>query len=433
MKNMGYIVVILLSLVPLVFWGTMQPIGSRFATTGITTTSLGQICSLVGMVMFSFSFLLSVRAQWLDKLFGGLNRVYVAHHMFGGISFILLLMHPLLLSVAYVKVSFNEALWFLLPGNDWLINLGIGSLMFLMALLIITYYIKLPYHIWKQTHKLLGIAYILGVAHTLLIPTDITYSLPLKIYMTATSIMGVSAYIYWTILGKYTTTRYKYQVSQIIALKNEVVQIFLKPVGNKSMAYASGQFVFVRFKNSALTDDAHPFSLSSPANSIEIHLTVKPLGDFTSKLKQLTVGTIAEVQGPYGAFLKELDNNKGKQVWIAGGIGITPFYSRAGEFVNHPPEYPIDLYYSVKNDSESVFLQELQHIASKCSQFKVFPYFSQDHGRLSAEKIMKISNNNMICDFFICGPPPMMYSLRQQLKQIGIDRRRIHSEEFNMV
>lgn len=427
----GPLLLTALALLPLLFWATSQPLASRYATTITLFNSLGQISSLVGLSLFSLSLVLSMRTAWLDWLFDGLNRVYIIHHITGGISFILLLLHPLFLSYLYTKSSLLDAAKFLLPGSDWLINLGIAALFFMMSLLILTYYIKLPYHIWKFTHKLLGVAFVFGGIHSLLIPSDIANNPWLRAYMLGLMLAGLGSYVYWTVLGKFITRRYAYEIIGIKQLPHQIIELTLKPSGKGVMHYRSGQFVFISFDDATLGNEAHPFSLSSDSGAGVIQLAAKALGDYTALLSKLNPGTRAWVQGPYGSFLAQAHGD-GKQVWVAGGIGMTPFFSKARDYFRHEVHQAVDLYYCVKNLDEAVYLAELQAIAQKLPNFRVYPYFSHDQGRLTAQRIVEISGLQAVDDFFICGPPPMMHALKQQLRSLGIKGSRIHTEEFSM-
>ena len=86
----------------------------------------------------------------------------------------------------------------------------------------------------------------------------------------------------------------------------------------------------------------HPFTIASaPAERI-LRVTVKALGDYTSRLRELLEpGMPAVVGGPHGRF----NHAKGApdQVWIAGGVGIAPFLSWMRALDEHPPPGRVDL------------------------------------------------------------------------------------------
>ncbi|WZB73187.1 FAD-binding oxidoreductase [Achromobacter xylosoxidans] len=87
--------------------------------------------------------------------------------------------------------------------------------------------------------------------------------------------------------------------------------------------HQAGQFAFVRFDR---REGAHPYTIASaPRPDGAIRFEIKALGDYTSRLPgALRVGQPVEVEGPYGCF--QLDADAGApQVWVAGGIGVTPF------------------------------------------------------------------------------------------------------------
>jgi hypothetical protein len=129
-------------------------------------TSIGQLTALVGMIVFAWSLILSTRIKLFEDYFKGMNGVYIAHHLLGGISFILLMIHPISLALTYLPISYRATALFLLPHEDWTVNLGIASLLCMMALLILTYYVEIPYHFWKFTHKFLGLAFFIGGLHS---------------------------------------------------------------------------------------------------------------------------------------------------------------------------------------------------------------------------------------------------------------------------
>src|SRR6266480_2383704 len=142
--------------------------------------SIGQVLGLVGVVMFSLNFVLSTRLKSFEDFFGGMNRVYVAHHIFGGIALIILLFHPLFLAASYLPYSVKAAALYLLPGEDWSINFGIAALLLLISLLLITFFINLPYQIWQFTHKFLGLAFFIASIHGLYISSDIMNNFLMK-------------------------------------------------------------------------------------------------------------------------------------------------------------------------------------------------------------------------------------------------------------
>lgn len=159
-----------LVLIPILIWFLAMPWPSRFGNIYLISTSFGQIAGLAGMTMFSLALILSARFRFLEGYFGGLDKMYKLHRIYGGVGFILILLHPLLVMLAYFQFSLKLAALFLLPGQDLIIDLGIYSLLLIMLLIILTLYVKLRYEVWKFSHKFLGLAFFLAGLHVFLYP-----------------------------------------------------------------------------------------------------------------------------------------------------------------------------------------------------------------------------------------------------------------------
>lgn len=377
-----------------------------------------QITALVGTVLLSLSFILATRAKWLENVFGGLDIVYKLHHVLGAVSFILLLHHPLLLLVRALP-SVSVAMAYITPFKDTANTFGQLALMTLMVLLILTFFVKLPYHIWKMTHEWMGLSLLFAALHVMLVSSDVSRFLPLRVWMLSWIAAGCIAFIYRRFLFKAFGAQALFTVSAI-NIHESINMIRLKPVAKKIVTNF-GQFVFVSFDDSKLGHESHPFSVVNHPGSDELELWCKNLGDYTQKLNQLKVGTVAHVSGPFGRFFESLPLAK-SVVGIAGGIGITPFIallrSQTGESL-----MPMTIYHSIKS------INELPAVTTEpISQYRV--HNSQTEGRLTAETIVAETPSWKTAHYYLCGPLPMMESMRQQLLSMGVRPSRICFEDF---
>ena len=432
-KNLSWLVIVLLVLIPVLLWLGMMPLKFRFGSVISTCTSLGQLAALTGMVLFSWSLILSARLKFFDRYLGGLNRVYVNHHRIGAAAFVLLLFHPLFLTVRLGAHSLVMAAKFWLPSGNWALNFGLAALFGMMVLLILTFFVSLKYSAWKNTHKYLGAAFFLGGLHALMITSDISRNPILRYYMFTLALLGIAAYVYRTILGRWLVRRYLYVVDEIKNLGNSVAEISLLPLdANQAMSYTAGQFGFIHFNDIQVGKEQHPFSFVSAPSDRYIKFAIKNLGDYTSVLSRLSKGTVAQLEGPYGRFSFLNCKNK-KQIWLAGGIGITPFVSMGLYLAGLPDaaDYSIDLYYCVRDAAEMVLSTELTSVCQKCTDFRVISFCSNAQGFINAKFVSDTSNGLADKDIFLCGPPPMVKSLKEQFKQMGVSHNHIHSEEFS--
>ena len=419
-------IILILSLIPVVIWGFMAPFADRFADLNSITTSLGQILGLVGMALFAINLILASRFKWLDRHFRGLDKVYANHSKIGAIAFSMLLFHPLMLVVKYLALSTNMAALFFVPFTNMPITWGIVSLFLMIVLLSFTFYFKFKYNIWKMSHKFMTLAFFFGVIHTFMITSDVSRNMLLRYYILGLAFLALFVIIRKVIYEKLSLNRYKYKVKNVVLLNKDILEVEMEPLGRK-MVYFSGQFSFFEFIGTGVSPESHPFSISSSSNDNNLKITVKNLGDYTRTLSNINMNDLVIIDGPYGNFSFRNVTNK-NQIWIAGGIGITPFYSMAQVL---DPSYHIDFYYSVKEASEAVYVKELQDIALKNPSFKFNLWCADEKGYISGSAISKLSGGIKDKDFFFCGPPMLMDSLKNQFMALGVDIKDIHYEDFS--
>lgn len=420
------IFIIILTAIPILIWSLMMPIPVRFGDLNSLTTSLGQIFGLIGMVLFSVNLILAGRFKFIDKYFKGLDKVYQNHSKIGTIAFSLILFHPILLVVTYVTFSLRDAALFFVPFINIPITFGILSLLLMIVLIAFTFYIKMKYHIWKFSHKFMTLAFSLAVLHILYIPSDISRNNFLRYYILVLAMIGLVVSVRQAFFNKFIKNKFKYKILKVNKMKDSFVEVEMEPSG-EVLKFNSGQFAFFEFLNSKVGSESHPFSISSSDNDNNLKITVKDLGDFTSKLGSLDVGGKVLVDGPYGGFSYRSAKNK-NQIWIAGGVGITPFFSMAQSLGD---DYGVDLYYSVRDDKEEVYFKELREIASRRNNFKFNPWVSSLQGYINARFISGLSNGFENKEIFLCGPASFMESLKNQLVSLGVDIKRIHYENFS--
>lgn len=432
LARIGWPLLVTLIGLPLLFWTLAEPLGDRFSTTYLTLSSLGRIAGIAAMVLFCFNVILTVRLKWVEDIFGGLNKMYYVHHLIGGVSLIVILAHPLLLALRAMTVSRRDAALQLLPfANDLMTTVGILSLWLFIALMIVTLYIKLPYKTWLLTHKFLGVVLIGVAVHVLLGSNDIRASLPLKYYSITLLGTAVIAFVARTILPNITARRYNYQLASATPLAQNIVELTLRPRG-KTLKPQAGQFVFMAFGGGGFTHEWHPFTIARYLPDGSFTVIVKALGEYTSALIQVApnlVGYDVGVEGTYGRFTFESFIRK-RQVWIGGGIGITPFLSMAQQI---PSGYQVDLYYCTHSESEIVEWNALvESVNQSDGRLRLIPYVSERIGQITAKHITQLSGDVTQADILICGPGPMMHALCDQFVGIGLKRNQLHTEEFAM-
>lgn len=374
---------------------------------------LGEVFSSWVVTVFAFNFLMATRAKWVEKLFGGLDKMYLIHRRSGVIAVILLLLHFIV--VPRDLVEFN-------PGKP----LGFYAFILIILGVIISavpfFKRKIPYHKWLNIHKLMGVFYVLAVIHGLMVKSLIK-ELPItRVYVFGMAIIGIAAWVYRAFLFNIFNKKLEYKIKDVKNLEHGLTEINLEPVSNK-LNYSAGQLAFFTFPNISKKEQ-HPFTISNHPYNENLRITVKGLGDYTNNLAdKLNTREAALVEGPYGHFsskyVKEYD-----QVWIAGGIGITPFLSLARDLHTNN----IKLFWCVNNEDEAVYKDELNSIKTDNPNFEYTVWPSKKLGHLSADKLDV--NNYQDTAYLICGPKTLKDNLIEQLKEKNVSNKNIYDEEF---
>jgi len=384
-----------------------------------------QILGLFGLVLMAVSLVFGTRSRIIDRVSGGLDKAFSAHALLGSIGFIFILHHPLLLIIRALP-DVSNALQYILPGSMLSYNLGIGAFYTVIIGFIFIVFIKLPYHLWFFSHQFLSVAFIAAGIHSLLIPSDVSTYLPLRVWIIFCIAAGSIAVLYGVILFKKYGPRYEHIITEV-SVVDTIISVTLKPIGSR-LRYNAGQFVYAVFQNLSLGGEAHPFSFTSSPSENVVRLSMKASGDYTRKLPLLKVGEKAILYGPFGAFGKSKNTD---EIWVAGGIGITPFLSMLHEEKAKLSSRKITLFYSYRGDGEAGFIPEIRETIARIKNISFIEIDTSRDNRLTGEKIVQTVGVVDDCEVLLCGPVPMMEQIKKQLVALGVPESRIYYEKFS--
>lgn len=384
-------------------------------TTG--TTMLGGIAFL----LMTVSMFLSTRVSAVEGCFGGLDRMYQVHKFCG------------VFALLFVLVHFFGVPKELPAGVDLLTNpltpsapFGMVALILLVLMLVITLNRKIPYSKWRPVHKFMGLVYVLIIAHFMSAPAIFFEKFSASgVMLMIAAVVGVLSFIYSVFgMNKRTATEYK-----IIAVNTmeRATEIVLKPIAG-AMKHKPGQFAFVEIQGKGWSEP-HPFTISSAPDDANMRFTIKVLGDWSRKVREeLKVGGEVKLRGPYGSFNTEKAGNK--QIWLAGGVGLTPFLSMIRAMQAGDPRQ-IHLVYAARNETDAIFLPELKERAKELGNVTIVPLFS-DQKHFANVEAMKTRLPDALdtYEYFMCGPKPMTSAIMKDLKKAGVPRAKIHTEAF---
>lgn len=204
----------------------------------------------------------------------------------------------------------------------------------------------------------------------------------------------------------------------------------------KPMSFIPGQFIelTIPHKNPDKRGIKRWFTISSSPNNSNIGVTTRVVADsssFKNALQSLRHGNSIEMSEPMGDFVLPKDTTI-PLVFIAGGIGITPFNSIAQWLSEHNEARSIQLIHAIHDEDDIVFHSSfihanipVLHVVSQPSSA-----WSGERGALTAEHIIKLTKPESNVLVYIAGPEPMAESLTKDLEKLGIQKSQIITDYF---
>jgi predicted ferric reductase len=422
MQNIGNLTIIGLVILNIVVWLVFPPVYD--GDPNFLRQYAGEIIGSNNIVLMACSLFLSTRPKWAEKYFGGLDKMYMTHRHTSTAAFLLIFVHVL-------TVPITTTGWLL--GN----YLAVIAFTGIVSIALITLAPRIPflnrltggdYEDWKKLKRWIGIFFIIAFFHSLTVD-----ALDAKIAITWTMIffiIGTVSYLYTEIFGGFFKKFLPYKVEAVKHPNNSSTEVTLRARKEPIRKQRAGQFLFVRFLNDKDLNESHPFTISSAPAEDVLRLTIKASGNFTRDLfAKLQEGADAVIEGPYGMF----DYKRGgqKQIWLAGGIGLTPFLSFIRD-MDGSLAHDIDFYYTVRHPEEALFVEEIQAAAERNPGLKPHVRFSATEGSLTMDHILKNTNGDIReYHVYLCGPLPMIQAFEKKFLELGLPQNQIHYEEFN--
>ncbi|MEI6494625.1 MAG: FAD-dependent oxidoreductase [bacterium] len=228
-------------------------------------------------------------------------------------------------------------------------------------------------------------------------------------------------------------------LKEIIKETDDVSTFRFIPEQGGMFSFVAGQFVSLYFLNEDFGGQGKSYTISSLPGENFLDLSVKKLGEFSSAIHNLKPGNKVKIIGPSGNFYPMPPF--GDLVLLAGGIGISPFYSIICDLekVNDLQKHQIYLFHSVKKKKHVVFSEKFARISEHCKNFKIIYTVTQEKStdppaaeerRIDWEMIHKHSGEADGKEYFICGSISFVHDLWQKLKRGGVKEEHIFTESF---
>jgi ferredoxin-NADP reductase len=220
------------------------------------------------------------------------------------------------------------------------------------------------------------------------------------------------------------------------------VMSFIFDLGGQQLQYRPGQILHYELDSLAFPDERGPrrhFTISSsPTEEGIVMFTTKMRGSgFKETLRQAPVGYELTCESLEGEFIMQEGETRLRHVFIAAGIGITPYRSilRYAADTNEPLNALL-LYFN-RSSADIVFRHEFEAIAGQMPTFSFVNVLTEpeegwkgEQGKLTPELLHRLLPAPGGITFWVCGPPRMVGAGRELLEQFGVKEDSIRTDRF---
>ena len=215
---------------------------------------------------------------------------------------------------------------------------------------------------------------------------------------------------------------------------------FVKPAG---FEFKAGQSMNVALINPPETDakgNARVFSIASAPSEASLMIATRMRDTaFKRVLKTMQAGTKLRIRGPAGKFVLE-ENDRKPAVFLAGGIGITPFLSMLKQAAIDRLGRKLHLFYSNRRPEDTAFLIELQQLQERNPNYrfvgtmtemeKSLQHWNGELGFINKNMMARYIDDISAPIYYVAGPPAMTEAMQNMLRGAGIAQADIRTDEF---
>ena len=374
---------------------------------------------LMGLIM-----VLALRLPLIERPLGGMDQVYRLHKWAGMGAGITALLHwGVKEGGGLIKATWGregkparDAMlpWFT-DARDLAKDLGEWAFYALLVLIALTLLQRLlAYRPWRLTHRAMPLLYLGFVFHALALTPLAYWALPLGLLHAGLLTLGSAAAL-WSLAGGIGLRRRHGAHIHSVQLLGQGPDAPLEVVcalPDSWPGHCPGQFAFVRFDRA---EGAHPFTIASAPGALGenargealLRLVIKPLGDYTRTLaRRLQAGQGVDIEGPYGRF-----DGRGRrarqQVWVAGGVGVTPFIAllearQPGLATADARLQPVQMHYCTRDAARDALLGRLQTLCAQAEPAVTLTVHDGARGQRLTPRTLEALGGPL--DIWFCGP-----------------------------
>ncbi|MBL8659512.1 MAG: ferric reductase-like transmembrane domain-containing protein [Rhodospirillales bacterium] len=427
-------------------WFAAEP--SLFRSTSFFALRGGmvQYSGVLAIGCMSVAMVLALRPRWPEKRLGGLDKVYRLHKWLGLAALVLAIAHWLWAQAPKWAVGWG---WLQRPERgprpamdntiaEALTNLrgvaeSVGEWAFYGAVVLIALALfkSFPYRLFFKTHRLLAVAYLVLVFHAVALIRFAYWTSAIGMVMAPLLAAGSFAAVVVLLRRVAIDRRIPGQIRSLHYYPGVRVLESEVEVAEGWPGHKAGQFAFA---TSDASEGAHPYTIASAWRPDDRRITfvVKELGDHTRRLRErLRVGQDVTVEGPYGCFT--FDDRRPHQIWVGGGIGVTPFIARMKHLAAHAGNaaQTVDFFHTTRDYDENAIAKLTAD--AEAAGVRLHVLVASRDGRLDGERIRAAVAQWRQASIWFCGPLDFGQALERDFAQQGFPvTRRFHQELFAM-
>ncbi|MDO6562405.1 ferric reductase-like transmembrane domain-containing protein [Amphritea sp. 1_MG-2023] len=401
--------------------------------------------NMLAMMAFYIQFPLASRLKQIP-LFANIDWSISRHKKVGQWLGIIFLFHPILILAPRFMVSFNDGMHSLISvitAPQMLTGLIAWVAMIIWILTaIFKDALPLRYETWRFSHMLgFVVITILATLHVTSVGSHGQFQASFNLIWWSLCSASIAMVLYNYSIKPFIQRSQPFKLLDVSQISRTDWQVTIEKKSDSAFNFTAGQFVWLNTSQHSGGVKEHPFSIASCQRDLpKISFIIRNLGDYTSKLNQLTVGQDVYLDGPYGSMNLAESANAKAIVLIAGGAGIGPMLSLLRGLAEAHDPRPIRLIYGNNHMDQMVLQDEIKRLE------KTMPNFKQQLACLTApictdiyqgvidtcciEAVIK-SESPDDWTVYLCGPKPMITSVNKSLKSLKISRANIHFEHLS--
>lgn len=227
-------------------------------------------------------------------------------------------------------------------------------------------------------------------------------------------------------------------VRQIQVAQDAYSLHFERPAG---FDYQPGQYIELLPKFGSMDERGEKrwFTLSSSPTEPQLTITTRHVktrpSSFKNALFSLKAGDEISIKGPSGDFLLPTDDRH--IIWIAGGIGVTPFRSQAKYLLDNDLKQSITLIHSNRTMADIIFSELFAQAQKQLPEFQLIQTLTDESPAnwtgqigLISDQMIKSAGDINSSHIYLSGPEPMVDAFKPRLLALGAQEKLLHQDWF---